>query len=173
MAEWWSSSDENHLAQNVRADGRNSFALDYHYDADTGMLSFGYEHASSRPAHKLSSSSEPFVSAPFAANVKLGDQDGINMPWFPKADATLLFWEIHGDMRNIPLRLQVKRSMVANEFDVLVWAHSGEMVGRLFVPATLIFFVVQQKLTAFRTRILGTSLEKMQLGRPLGGNLLC
>jgi hypothetical protein len=171
--DWWSSNDVNHLAQNLRASFRNSFALDCHYDADTGTLSFGYKYPSPIPAYKLFSSSEPFVSAPFAAYAKLGDQDGINMPWFPKADATLLFWEIHRDTRDIPLRLQVKRSIGPNEFDVFVWAHSGEMVGCLFCSTRLIFFVALQKLTLFRTRVLGRSLRQMQLGRPLDGNLLC
>jgi len=51
----------------------------------------------------------PWLSAPFSVRVKTGDQDGINLPWFAKADASLLFWEIHGDVVDLPLRWRVVR----------------------------------------------------------------
>jgi hypothetical protein len=37
---------------------------------------------------------------------KTGDQDGINPPWFWRADSTLLFWWIHRDNAVIPLRVK-------------------------------------------------------------------
>jgi hypothetical protein len=48
-----------------------------------------------------------YVSEPIYASSKLGDCDGVNLPWFRQADSALLFWEIHHDTVNLPLRLRV------------------------------------------------------------------
>lgn len=125
----------NEFAWNVRHAGRNSFALECHYDATTGVLSFGSDATSVRPWYNVLSTPKSFISAPFAATVKLGDQDGVNMPWFSRADATLLFWEIHDDQANAPLRLQVDKSDAQGiGFDVFIWAHSMEEVRSLLPP---------------------------------------
>ncbi|KAK5059793.1 hypothetical protein LTR84_009676 [Exophiala bonariae] len=107
----------------MRHASRISFALECHYDPTTGVLSIGSDAASTRPWYNVLATTKPFVSAPFAATVKLGDQDGVNMPWFSRADATLLFYEIHGDRSNAPFRLQIDRSGDTG-FDVFIWAHS-------------------------------------------------
>lgn len=91
--------------QDARSTGRLSFALDYKYDADTGELLIGDSH--SFDLGTLLSSSTPYVSDPFVIRVKTGDEDGINLPWFSPADSALLFWEIHRDIAEIPLRLTV------------------------------------------------------------------
>jgi hypothetical protein len=49
----------------------------------------------------------PFVSPPFEVRAKAGDQDGVCLPWFSHADATLLYGQadIHGqDMVSLSLR---------------------------------------------------------------------
>lgn len=131
--ETWTASGPN--APYIRMADHESFALDSHYDMDTGVLSFGSDRWSTRPSYNLSAlASDSFVSAPFAATVRLGDQDGVNMPWFAKADATLLFWEIHQDQENAPLRLQVRKSVGESALEVFLWAHSQESVGHLLSP---------------------------------------
>lgn len=67
----------------------------------------------------LHSSTLPYISAPFILRAKAGDQDGINLPSFPEADATLLYWEIHRDVAELPLRVRV-----VNESTVQIWPDS-------------------------------------------------
>ncbi|EXJ78547.1 hypothetical protein A1O1_08948 [Capronia coronata CBS 617.96] len=67
----------------------------------------------------LHASTLPYTSAPFIVRAKAGDQDGINLPSFAEADATLLFWEIHKDVAEIPLRVRV-----VNESTVQIWPES-------------------------------------------------
>lgn len=40
------------------------------------------------------------------SHVATGDLDGINLPWFNKADACLLYFELHGDEREVSLEVQ-------------------------------------------------------------------
>jgi len=49
----------------------------------------------------------PYLSPPYDVAVKTGDQDGINLPWFARADSTLLFWDIHHDLAFMRFRLRV------------------------------------------------------------------
>lgn len=37
---------------------------------------------------------------------RMGDLDGINPPWFPMADAALLFWQIHRESVELLLRMR-------------------------------------------------------------------
>lgn len=37
---------------------------------------------------------------------RVGDTDGANLPWFPQADALLLFWQIHREYARVPLTIQ-------------------------------------------------------------------
>lgn len=137
----------DHLAsvQDARSTGRFSFALDYRYDRATGDLVIGYsrprEHrfslsealqlpavaaaaaAAPGPSSSTSPSSSSWISTPFTVLVKTGDDDGINLPWFAPADAALLFWEIHSDTADVPLRVKV-----TNASSVEIWPDSREWV---------------------------------------------
>jgi hypothetical protein len=81
----------------------------------------------------LHSSTLPYTSAPFILRAKAGDQDGINLPSFPVADATLLFWEIHRDVAEIPLRVRI-----ADESTVQIWPDSKYWVSLIFLILILI-----------------------------------
>ncbi|KEF55560.1 uncharacterized protein A1O9_08310 [Exophiala aquamarina CBS 119918] len=112
--DWWQVNERNSNVRYVRGTGANSFALDLHYDADAGSLVLGWEEAAGIPEARFQLTPEPepepFVSVPFLARVRLGVQDGINMPWFAKADATLLSFEVDHRTGYLPLRLQAKKS---------------------------------------------------------------
>ena len=108
----------------ARSPWRHYFAIDFAYALGTGELVIGDAHAFNLNA-LITSTSLPFTSAPFIARVKTGDHDGINLPWFTIADATLLFWEIHGDFAEVPLRLTVEN---ASENTVQVWPDSDGWV---------------------------------------------
>lgn len=43
---------------------------------------------------------------------RMGDLDGINAPWFPVADATLLFWQIHQESVDLLLRVRYGQGRV-------------------------------------------------------------
>ena len=53
-----------------------------------------------------------YLSTPIDVKVKMGDLDGINLPWFRKSDAMLLFWEIHKDSEILPLRLRIQEKSI-------------------------------------------------------------
>jgi hypothetical protein len=92
--DFFASSDISTAVQASRVTGRRSFALDYTIDIPNQSFHLGTDsHLNITPPAIL-----PFVSSPFDTRAKAGDQDGINLPWFSYADATLLFGQsdIHG-----------------------------------------------------------------------------
>jgi hypothetical protein len=110
---------------------RSHFALTYDYNSlknelvvgnDLGGESADNEHAfqfADLLNHANSSKSSdpyPVLTNQFGIGAKAGDVDGINLPWFKTADSVLLFWDIHGDIAKLSLRLHV-----VNESCVQVW----------------------------------------------------
>lgn len=53
---------------------------------------------------------------------RAGDTDGANLPWFPHADAILLFWQIHREYASIPLTIQwsAQEAGDVQKFDILL-----------------------------------------------------
>ena len=113
--------------QHARSTSRHYFAIDFTYGLETGELVVGNNQTFNLNT-LTTSTSLPLTSAPFVVSVKTGDHDGINLPWFTIADATLLFWEIHGDFAEVPLRLRVTNT---SEINVQVWPDSDGWVGRV------------------------------------------
>lgn len=74
---------------------------------------------------KTSDPSESHLSEPMNLEAKMGDLDGINLPWFSKADGALLFWYIHRDTIDIPVRVRVSNSVVE------IWADSSQWVSQI------------------------------------------
>ena len=66
----------------------------------------------------------PFVSQEKYTLAITGDQDGINPPWFAKADSTLLFWWIHRDSAKVALKIRWRD---ANNIEI--WPASAEITG--------------------------------------------
>jgi hypothetical protein len=105
----------------VRRDASNYFAFDYQLLAKstTGTPCLSINGGRCYDLHDLWSHSTPsanelhdpaeigWVSDPFQVTAKTGDQDGINLPWFRKADAVLLFNAIHHDDVPMPVRFLV------------------------------------------------------------------
>jgi hypothetical protein len=52
---------------------------------------------------------------------RTGDTDGANLPWFPQADAILLFWQIHREYASVPLTIQrsAQEAGDVQTFDIL------------------------------------------------------
>ncbi|KIV87621.1 hypothetical protein, variant [Exophiala sideris] len=124
-------TDKLPSVQQARTTDRRSFAVEYSYDHGTDALLVGGSHGDSH-AHSfnltalISSSSGLSVSEVFTVRCKTGDEDGINLPWFTQADATLLFWEIHRDTAELPLRLRVQQRDDA-KLTVELLAQSSEL----------------------------------------------
>lgn len=57
-----------------------------------------------------------------SATARAGDTDGANLPYFPEADALLLFWQIHQEYATIPLRLvwSTQEAEDVQKFDILL-----------------------------------------------------
>ncbi|KAI1624790.1 hypothetical protein EDD37DRAFT_664935 [Exophiala viscosa] len=107
--DFFSWNDPLPSVHDARGTGRRSFAVEYSYARGTSQFFVG----SGRSAHSfnltalLSSSSSVSILEVFTVRCKTGDEDGIDLPWFTQADATLLFWEIHRNVAYVPLRLRV------------------------------------------------------------------
>lgn len=58
----------------------------------------------------------PYTSENFMVRVKTGDYDGISLPWFKTADASLLFWEAQKekDWVDLPIMLRVIKEQTSN-----------------------------------------------------------
>ncbi|KAL6791849.1 hypothetical protein J3E68DRAFT_54686 [Trichoderma sp. SZMC 28012] len=57
-----------------------------------------------------------------SATARAGDTDGANLPYFPEADALLLFWQIHQEYATVPLRLvwSAQETEDVQKFDILL-----------------------------------------------------
>ncbi|KIW21352.1 hypothetical protein PV08_01932 [Exophiala spinifera] len=112
-----------------RSVGREAFALEFAYDRFSDQLTVGggYEadYGGNKAAftHKFGLSnlidvddeSLPFTSREFVVRVKTGDHDGLNLPWFKRADAALLYWEVTRDeWVDVPLALRVVKQQTRN-----------------------------------------------------------
>jgi hypothetical protein len=75
--------------------------LDYKLDISNKTLRVGNTEINLKVPEKALQLSEPI-----SVVARTGDQDGINPPWFWRADSTLLFWWIHRDNAVIPLRVK-------------------------------------------------------------------
>jgi len=143
--DWWNLNERNSEVKYVRSSGVNSFGLDISYDADAASLLLGWQEAPGVPEARFQVNPEVelFVSLPFLTRVRLGVLDGINMPWFTRADATLLSFEVDHRTGHLPLRLSAENSrvgsgdMVRSEVMVSLWASMGEKVGLLFLSLSL------------------------------------
>ena len=90
----------------IGGNSRRSFALSYRLEQmkNTTLLTL-------MDGLTIDLSPEYATSYPFTSQVrytvaKAGDQDGVNPPWFSKADSTLLFWWIHRDTAKLSLRVR-------------------------------------------------------------------
>jgi hypothetical protein len=84
---------------------RQSFALSYKLEQKGNTTLLSLKDGLTINLNPEYIHSYPFISQEKYTLVKTGDQDGINPPWFAKADSTLLYWWIHGDTAT--LRFQV------------------------------------------------------------------
>ncbi|KIX08388.1 uncharacterized protein Z518_03044 [Rhinocladiella mackenziei CBS 650.93] len=121
--------DQLSSVQEARYTGRNSFAIDYRYFSDSSVVAIGDDSLGTfffnlTNILSLSPSLPPIFPIPTTLPVKTGDQDGINPPWFTRADATLLFWEIHRDISRIPLRISL-----SDNNTVQIWPDSRLLDG--------------------------------------------
>jgi hypothetical protein len=73
---------------------------------------------SSEEEHELS------LSLPIPLFFPNGDDDGINLPWFNTADSALLFWWLHHD--NVEMPVRVRRVRVGEIERVELWADAAE-----------------------------------------------
>ena len=103
-------------------EARHSFALSFKLEQkqDTALLTM-------RDGLTIDLSPPYITSYPFVSQEKYtlaitGDQDGINPPWFAKADSTLLFWWIHRDSAKVALRIRWRD---ANNIDI--WPASARL----------------------------------------------
>jgi hypothetical protein len=84
---------------------RDGFALDYQLDPDNGTLwAIGW-NIGANYREPVSLVREPFYVKGFVP-ARIGDADGANLPWFTLADSTLLFWQIHKEVMDIPLEIE-------------------------------------------------------------------
>lgn len=79
---------------------RRAFVLDYRLDMNNNVLHIGDNRVS------LVRPTQPETPEPISVVVRIGDQDGINPPWFTFADSTLLFWWIHRETATLQLEIQ-------------------------------------------------------------------
>lgn len=84
---------------------RQSFALSYHLEQKTNTTLLYLRDGLSIDLNPEYIHGYPFLSQEKYTVVKTGDQDGINPPWFAKADSTLLFWWIHGDTATLSFQV--------------------------------------------------------------------
>lgn len=90
-------------------------------DYDHTIVLTDYSRRRKELSPSTSDTSLPWVSETITIPAKLGDLDGINLPWFRQADATILFWNIHNETASIPIRLQVYDDKIEVVPDVGTW----------------------------------------------------
>ena len=109
-------TDPTPAVQTARKTDRWSFALDYKLDISNKTLRVGNTEINLEVPEKALHLSEPI-----SVIARTGDQDGINPPWFWRADSILLFWWIHRENAVIPVRVK----WTAN-YAVELWPDSQE-----------------------------------------------
>lgn len=100
---------------------RRGFALDYKLNISSLTLAVsGLEQPLDIFRHALAEDNGRKEEV--NATARAGDTDGANLPWFPPADATLLFWEIHQEYATVPLTIQrsAQGAGEAQTFDILL-----------------------------------------------------
>lgn len=101
-------------------ESRQGFALDYKLDVSSLSLTVsGLE----QPLYIFRDTpAEDGRKEEVNATVRAGDTDGANLPWFPAADALLLFWEIHQEYATVPLTIQrpVQKPGMVHQFDIFL-----------------------------------------------------
>lgn len=100
---------------------RQGFALDYQLNISSRTLAVSglekpieiFRHASAEGNGHTEEVS---------ATARAGDTDGANLPYFPEADALLLFWQIHQEYATVPLRLvwSTQEAEDVAKFDILL-----------------------------------------------------
>ncbi|EXJ84360.1 hypothetical protein A1O3_05027 [Capronia epimyces CBS 606.96] len=123
----WASTSTSILGSGAEAGAETGEETEARTPARSGSEPQSHAHAYTHTPYAntynisalLHSPSLPYTAAPFILRAKAGDQDGMNLPSFPEADATLLFWEVHGDVAELPLRVRV-----VNESTVQIWPDS-------------------------------------------------
>ncbi|RFU76611.1 hypothetical protein TARUN_5637 [Trichoderma arundinaceum] len=99
---------------------RQGFALDYKLDISNLTLAVsGLEHPLNIFRHTLGEDNGRKDEVDVIA--RAGDTDGANLPWFPQADAILLFWQIHREYGSVPLTFQwsTQEAEDLQKFDIL------------------------------------------------------
>lgn len=91
-------TDASEAVRRVRKSGpyRWFFALDFRLAPDnTNTIEIGGNR------FDLDAVNGTTLENSFEATARAGDDDGINLPWFDKADSALLFWWIQRDDKTI------------------------------------------------------------------------
>src|ERR1700712_1442633 len=83
---FFSYGDQSEAVQLSLGTGRRSFALEYSLNIHDQSLGLGLDKYVNITAPAVL----PCLSTPFEVRAKAGDQDGVVLPWFSHADATLL-----------------------------------------------------------------------------------
>jgi hypothetical protein len=112
--------------QTARKTDRQSFILDYKLDISSKTLRVSDTTISLEvPERAL------YITEPISVVARTGDQDGVNPPWFWRADATLLYWWIQRDNAAMPIRVR----WTAN-YAVELWPDSQEWLSSSSQPPT-------------------------------------
>ncbi|EIM87507.1 uncharacterized protein STEHIDRAFT_168231 [Stereum hirsutum FP-91666 SS1] len=101
---FWDNSPPVVLA---RRHGREYFSLDFSISSPPPSLKFSpYHNVSLDFGQHTQDGIITLSSKEIYGPARMGNLDGINAPWFPVADATLLFWQIHEESIDLPLRVR-------------------------------------------------------------------
>jgi hypothetical protein len=131
FSDFFPYSDKSSSVRRSTLTGRRSFALDYALDIPGQSLSLGPDAS----LNITPPSSLPYLSQEFKIRSKAGDQDGVNLPWFSRADATLLFGQsdIYGqDIASLFLRARWTESGMLE-----IWPDSQQWVTNTSNPSNL------------------------------------
>jgi hypothetical protein len=104
---------------------RQGFALDYKLEISNLTLAVsGLEQPLNILPHTVA---EDERKEEVNVTGRAGDTDGANLPWFPAADAILLFWEIRREYAIVPLTIQRSVGEAGErKFDVLLNEDGGD-----------------------------------------------
>ncbi|KAJ7598616.1 hypothetical protein C8J56DRAFT_1039504 [Mycena floridula] len=123
--------DNTQSVRDARRTGRQYMALEFELLEDNNVLSiWGGDDllipitgkARPLPRSRITLSNNTIgVSQPIRISSNTGDLDGVNPPYFAKADAALLFWWFHHDTATITLRVRVEKTKVEVWPDSVIW----------------------------------------------------